>query len=334
VKTEGKAGSAEALQKGFSRFLDAFANKYGLRPDAINKAVEVGAKPPFPVPSFSGRERNVLFRNQGNGSFVNIADAAGAGCIEDSRGMAFLDADGDGDLDIALHNFFRRPAQFLRNDAPRVKSPLVVRLRGTKSNTRGIGARVTVDGLAQTVLCGSGYLSQSTTDLHFAVTGKVKIRVRWPSGAVQEVEGDAETRVTITEGGKAESAPLRKQELRDAVKPAAAMRAGDEIPTLPGPRRVVGLWSGRCELCRGELAEWAKTKAEIEWLCIDRDTAAAAKMIEALKIDLKIRPLDDAVRAALGDVATPTFLGMEGGKVVAKFASDRALEDALRWRGR
>jgi len=322
------------MHKGFSKFLDAFANKYGLRPDAINKAVEAGAKPPFPVPSFSGRERNVLFRNAGDGTFVNIADAVGAGCIEDARGMAFLDADGDGDLDIALHNFFRRPAQFLRNDAPRVKSPLVVRLRGAKPNTRAIGARVTVDGLSQSVACGSGYLSQSTTDLHFAVTGKVKIKVRWPSGTDQQVEAEAGECVTITEGGKAEAVPLDRQKLPAAAKPAATVRTGESIPTLPGPRRIVGLWSGRCALCRGELAQWAKAKSAVDWICIDRDAEAATKMVGELKLELTVKLLDDAARATLGDVVTPTFLGIEGGKVLAKFASDRALEDALKWVGK
>jgi hypothetical protein len=44
--------------------------------------------------------RNILYRNQGNGTFADIARAAGLQSPGWNTGAAFFDADGDGDLDV------------------------------------------------------------------------------------------------------------------------------------------------------------------------------------------------------------------------------------------
>ncbi len=44
--------------------------------------------------------RNILYRNQGNGTFANIAREAGLESPGWNTGAAFFDADGDGDLDV------------------------------------------------------------------------------------------------------------------------------------------------------------------------------------------------------------------------------------------
>ena len=44
--------------------------------------------------------RNILYRNQGNGTFANIARGAGLESPGWNTGAAFFDADGDGDLDV------------------------------------------------------------------------------------------------------------------------------------------------------------------------------------------------------------------------------------------
>ncbi len=307
-----------------------------MRPDALTKMNALGGYDSrLPVASFSGRERNVLFRNLGNSTFANVADAIGAGCIEDSRGVAFFDADGDGDLDIAVRNFFRKPLQFLRNDIPRVKEPLVIRLRGTKSNRFAIGARVKVADLAQTVRCGSGYLSQSTYDLHFGVAkGPVTVTVTWPAGAEETFEVHGGMRATITEGGKAEEVELKPARAVETTKPAATIRVGDELPAFKGARRLVALYSGSCEVCRNDLTSWMTSGVKIEWLCIDATDAAAVKLFQGLNLGGTPQLVDAETRAKIGDVVTPTFLGMADGKVAAKFSSDRSLEDAMKWLGR
>jgi hypothetical protein len=64
--------------------------------------------------SLNGREHNVLFRNDGDESFTEVGWINGAGRIEDARGVATLDADGDGNLDILLRNY-ASPAALLKN---------------------------------------------------------------------------------------------------------------------------------------------------------------------------------------------------------------------------
>ena len=46
--------------------------------------------------SLNGYEHKKLFRNNGNGTFTDIANAVGADRLEDGRGVALIDFDGDG----------------------------------------------------------------------------------------------------------------------------------------------------------------------------------------------------------------------------------------------
>ena len=86
---------------------------------------------------------------------------------------------------------------------------VVIKLKGTKSNRDGIGARVEVfaAGKSQTAerVAGSGYLSQNDARLHFgldAATTVDKLIVHWPSGRVQTLEKLAVDRVLNVEEPK------------------------------------------------------------------------------------------------------------------------------------
>ena len=60
--------------------------------------------------SLNGREHNVLFRNNGDGAFSEVGWVNGADRIEDGRGMAVLDSDSDGRLDLyAVNGFISGP---------------------------------------------------------------------------------------------------------------------------------------------------------------------------------------------------------------------------------
>jgi hypothetical protein len=84
---------------------------------------------------------------------------------------------------------------------------LAIKLRGTKSNRDGIGARVEViaDGKRFTAerVAGSGYLSQNDDRLHFGLgsaTNAEKIIVHWPSGREQTLASQSIDRVlTVVE---------------------------------------------------------------------------------------------------------------------------------------
>ena len=85
---------------------------------------EDGAPPDIGEASLNGYERNVLFWNQGDGRFVDVAYLAGANRIEDGRGVAVADFDRDGRLDLLLQNL-DRPAVLchgLYGDNPAAKA--------------------------------------------------------------------------------------------------------------------------------------------------------------------------------------------------------------------
>jgi len=165
--------------------------------------------------SLNGYERDCLFRNNGDGTFTDVAYVNAADRSEDGRGLAVLDYDRDGQLDLVLRNY-RQPAQLLRNQGGRGHW-IAFKLVGTRSNRDAVGARIrlrTAQGWqTREVHAGSGYLSGHSLVQHFGLgeEGKAReIRVRWPSGAetaLHALPGDR--RHVITEGAAPDAALSR-----------------------------------------------------------------------------------------------------------------------------
>jgi enediyne biosynthesis protein E4 len=155
------------------------------------------------------KQRMLLFRNNRNGTFAEVAEQSGATLAQSrvSRGAAFGDVDNDGDVDVVVADLDGAP-QLLRNDGGNANNAVTIELVGTKSNRDGIGARVKVvaGDLSQVneVRSGGGYLSQSDFRLHFGIERRTKadlVEVRWPSGVVDTVSDvAANSAVTIREG--------------------------------------------------------------------------------------------------------------------------------------
>jgi hypothetical protein len=66
-----------------------------------------------------GRRRNQLFRNEGNGSFTDVAEAAGLLPLAQSWSADFADIDNDGDMDFFVVNHDKSGALY-RNDGNNV----------------------------------------------------------------------------------------------------------------------------------------------------------------------------------------------------------------------
>jgi hypothetical protein len=171
------------------------------------------------------RQPHTLYLNLGDGTFLDASTLAGPGLQAPAvgRGVAFADFDNDGDVDFAIANLNGSP-QLFRNDQTSHHHWVTFRTVGRRSNRDGIGARLTVStgSLRQVweVKRTVGIYSCSDPRAFFGLGESTRVdllRVRWPSGTVQEfrnVPGDRHYVLDESEG--LAEAPTRP------VAPAAA----------------------------------------------------------------------------------------------------------------
>jgi enediyne biosynthesis protein E4 len=142
------------------------------------------------------QEPKILYHNNGNGSFTDISDNAGAAITRavSARGLAVGDLWNDGRISALISNMNAHPS-LLVNQIKSSNHWIAFRTIGTKSNRDGIGARVIVSAEARMrvdeVRSGSSYSSSSDTRLHFGLgqTSKIDfVQVRWPSGVAERFE--------------------------------------------------------------------------------------------------------------------------------------------------
>jgi Flp pilus assembly protein TadD/peroxiredoxin len=179
--------------------------------------------------SWSGRERNVFYANNHDGTFSEVSGTVGLDFLDDSRSFALADFDRDGRLEVVLKNRNAPQLRILRNAMKDLGHSIAFRLRGQKSNRDAIGASVTVEaeGHRQTkyLQAGSGFLSQHSKELFFGVgqaQGTVRGSIRWPSGLTQTFEHlPVDHRIEIQEG----SADFLAKPF--AVSPPTYVRAGE-----------------------------------------------------------------------------------------------------------
>jgi len=165
------------------------------------------------IESFDDRstyyQTNILYRNLGNGRFVDVSAQSGSGLRVNlaSRGIALDDFDNDGDVDVVIQNTRREPT-VLRNDSTDPGHWLQVTLQGQRTNRDGIGAHVRVVTSDTTFLdevhSGRSYQSDFGRRLYFGLGSRteiLRIEVDWIGGQrdiYQDVPCDR--RVLLIEG--------------------------------------------------------------------------------------------------------------------------------------
>ncbi|MBJ2130624.1 VCBS repeat-containing protein [Alteromonas sp. IB21] len=161
---------------------------------------------------------NVAFRNNGNLTFSDVSKEWGVNHESIAHGATFADFDNDGDLD-KIDSFMNEQVGIYRNNAQ--NNRLLIELVGYRSNSFGIGARVTVttpDGKTRTrqMSTSGGYLSSHEPVLVFGLNKHRTIKhieVEWPSGHYQKFSSVdnkpllVNQRITIAEPDEATSVP-------------------------------------------------------------------------------------------------------------------------------
>lgn len=174
------------------------------------------------------RQRKLLYRNCGDGTFEEIGSRSGVVPQEPrvSRGAAFGDWDRDGDVDIVI-NDLDGPPMLLRNETgAQAGNWIQLRLEGIRSNRNAVGARVILrvgsSSFVDEVRSGDSYLSHSDWRLHFGLGKHEKIselKVVWPSGQ-EEVHRDlpVNRHVKVVEGKGIVLEEGGMEEIRPAVR--------------------------------------------------------------------------------------------------------------------
>ncbi len=158
-------------------------------------------------------ENNLLYHNNGNGTFTPVTSGRLVNDGGNSFGAAWADYDNDGFLDLYVCNGGRPPAEnnFLYRNNGNSNAWLKVKCVGTVSNRAAIGAKVrvraTIGGKQfwqmREISGGGAQGSQNSLIAHFGLgdaTNADIVRIEWPSGNVQTFTNLAARQfLTITE---------------------------------------------------------------------------------------------------------------------------------------
>ena len=142
--------------------------------------------------------------------FLDLTFQSGMDSEGDGRASVGADFNNDGMPDVLVRQTGGGALLLYENQFPR-KNYLKVSLRGKESNSLGIGARITLQAgkrtLSRQLFPVNSFLSQSPALVHFGldrVETVDRLKIRWPSGQVQEFENlEVNRHVRLTEGSDA-----------------------------------------------------------------------------------------------------------------------------------
>lgn len=157
------------------------------------------------------RQTNQLFHNEDGKKFRETTSIAGPAFAlsEVSRGAAFGDINNDGNVDIVVTNN-NGPVRLLLNETGKHNGNhwLQIRLRQSRKNLFGLGARIELQQRARKLLrrvhTDSSYLSANDSRVHFGLGADPHVErvvVYWPDGSTESWEKiHADTIITLEKG--------------------------------------------------------------------------------------------------------------------------------------
>lgn len=161
--------------------------------------------------SFAGYQRNRLFKNLGNGKFLEVGYLEGVDSMADGYMSAIADINRDGKADLvlrncdpgALDNTFA-PVEIFQNRHANT-SAVWISLKGKKSNSLGVGAKLfaTINGknhYREMIANNSAMQGEIASHFGLGTARKIdKLVVKWPSGITNTYTDLASGRHTLEE---------------------------------------------------------------------------------------------------------------------------------------
>lgn len=150
-------------------------------------------------------ERNRTFLNLGDRRFADVSYLTGADSDGDGRSVVAADFRCNGQMDLLVRQAGGGPLLLFENHFPK-QHYLKVSLRGSTSNSLGIGARLTATvadrQLVRELFPANTFYSQAVSFVHFGLGNSPKVDhlvVRWPSGITHELRDIAADRHIVVD---------------------------------------------------------------------------------------------------------------------------------------
>jgi hypothetical protein len=157
--------------------------------------------------NLSAYERNRVFLNRGGTQFFDISHLTGADSDGDARSSAVGDLNGDGMPEVLVRQVGGGSVKLYENQFPR-QHYLQVSLRGTQSNSLGLGARLVAEigqrRLMREMYPANTFVAQNPSIVSFGLGDATlvdRLVIRWPSGLEQVLNHvAADQHIEVTEG--------------------------------------------------------------------------------------------------------------------------------------